>query len=453
MRNNHETLFSHSLTETESNTQYDVVIVGAGLSGLTLASELPEYLRVLVLDSRKAEYQTKGAMYLVSEAIAHTWGFASDPKYTERKRKQSLINGVISYNSKGIIQYQVPVSDREYGFTAIPQGYLESTLKQKVNAPIAYDTRCSSIEVSSPILKVKTNHGDIRTHLVIDATGWPGSLVHDYYKKPEDFLLITLFGGNYQYSGFDSRSLTFARGFPRNNVNWCLPINSDAMEVMAGFINNYSGSREWWASEAEREFDMLVKFHTSHNRKIYTDKKPKYPWAFRVQPIERSFYSGNVIPFGEAGGLNSSTHGQLIDVLPYYAQRMSKLIIEANNNEKWSDIGLKFYSDFLRHPPYFYLIHSLNRENKRTGVGNNANQLLKNVVQQTFDRDTLWRILENNGLKMEQVKQLFMKQPTLMVEYVFKSSPALLSLLMHEPQLYIQLLFGFRNRILAKLPR
>jgi flavin-dependent dehydrogenase len=77
---------------------FDVVIVGAGLSGLYLASEIGNDVTVRVIDTKKKD-EYKHAMYLVSRDIASSWGLSQE--FESRKARHTLISGYSVYGEDG----------------------------------------------------------------------------------------------------------------------------------------------------------------------------------------------------------------------------------------------------------------------------------------------------------------------------------------------------------------
>lgn len=430
----------------------DVVIVGGGLSGLYLLKDLGHSVDVVLLDKRRA-HQYKGAMYLTSRNVTEKWGLEDD--FNNRSAHRPLISGVIAFSPAGKVIDQVKPADlNQYGYFPFPQTALEANLKKRIDTRRIYrEVECHFVtNATDGEVIVSTNKGSIKTKLVIDATGWQGNLIHKYYGSEADNL-FALFGGNSKTKGFDPRLLYFIRFIPNNNRNWVLPISSNGSEVMAAKETRRSEMNEWWNSEAEKAFKDMVEWYREHNFQINAEDKAMETMAFRVEPAASNYFKGSIVPFGEAAGQNSPLWGQLIDVLPHYSKILSRIIIEAKSNNTWDNIGKKFFDEFLRNPPYQYLLHTLMRRNvqlhEKTGLP--VNRLIFRALRDTFDNNTLWKLQQENGLGLQELSVLLRKRPFEVIAWIFASSPMLLYILCTQPDLFQQFFLSTHRRLLKKM--
>ncbi len=439
--------------ETLSPSSFDVVIVGGGLSGLFLASAISQDVSVLVIE-KSDKPALKDATYLVSKEIAERWSLQYILE--TRRSKQPLINGTITFNPSGrVIDLIEPRNDNGYGFAVLPQTVLETSLKTKINQQgrlISHGVFCQGI-CAQPggQVEVETQKGTIRCNLVIDATGWGGNIIHQHYGQ-EDYVVRALFGGNYSTTGFDPHLLYFIDGLLDNNRNWIMPVTDRMAEVMAAQETYCSEAKSWWQIKAEREWINMIGWYKEKGFNI-VDNNPGSPMAFREEPAKRRFFQGLVVPFGEAAGLNSPLVGQLIDVLPQYAQVLAKIIKEAKNKGEWGLVGRRFYEEFLKRPPFYYLLHSVVRE-KRMKPGQtrvSANSLLMKAIKETFDQTTLWRLLQENGLTVSELILLLQNRPLEIIGWVLSSTPSIFSLIFSNPDLFLQFYLASRERLIKKL--
>lgn len=437
--------------ETLLPSLVDVVIVGGGLSGLFLASVISQGVDVLVIEKNNKP-ALKDAMYLVSQKIAQKWGLGDDLMINH----QPLISGTITFNRSGqVVDLIEPNEDDSYGFTALAQTELETNLKTKVDQqkrPIFHGVSCQQICVKPEgQIEVKTQESTINCNLVIDATGWAGNVIHQYYGQ-EDYVVRALFGGNYQTTGFNPRLLYFIDGLPNNNRNWIMPVTDRMAEVMAAQEIYCSETKSWWGIKAEEELTNMIRWYKKKGLTIVGNSTENL-MAFREEPAKRRFFQGLVVPFGEAAGLNSPLVGQLIDVLPQYAKVLAKIIQEAKNKKEWELVGKRFYEEFLKRPPFYYLLHSIARERRmRPGETRvSANSLLMKAVRDTFDKTTLWRLLQENGFTVSELIYLLQKRPLEVIGWILSSTPSIFSLIFSNPDLFLQFYLASRERLINKL--
>jgi hypothetical protein len=325
---------------------------------------------------------------------------------------------------------------------------MESHLKRKKQIEVQYGTRVEKLENDTDSVEVITDQGKIRANLVIDATGWQSAMTRNKGNEI-DFKMVALHGGSYPVQGVDSSRLHFIGNRHNSSVNWIMPISNNGAEVVAANYVKSSQASDWWNNIAPEEFGYMIEWYKKHKDiRIDTRNLPQNNMAFRVQPAEQAVFRGRVIPFGEAAGFNSSLHGQLIDVLPHYSRDLSKLIEDAKASGNWNNVGEKFYSNFIKNPPFFYLLHGLYRENHISGKrGKNPNAIIKKAIHETFQADTQWLLAQENGMNFEYLSKILIKNPLAVGVWISKSSPALFNLLLSEPQLYVQLAYGLRNKL------
>ncbi len=417
-------------------TSVDVVIVGGGLSGKAIASRLGPDVSFVIIDSRKAG-KSKEAMYLVTSSIAQKWGISD-----QERNRRNLVTNCVWYASNGEVAEELSTSGEREGFAITPQTAMERAVRVDPTK-VFYETRFLEVDDSQKgKMVVHTDKGKINGNLVIDATGWEANVIHGFYGS-EDYMIDAVYGGNYRTRSLDPRTMSFFRGLPLNNKNWVMPIGPQGAEVVATQQTRISKADEWWDNHAETEFDNMVTLYEAKGQTIVNDKQGRR-MGFRLEPAKRRFYKGKVVPFGESAGLNSPLIGQLVDVLPMYAQRMADMINDAKTNNSWDHVGRKFYRSFITDAPYSYLLHSVMRDNSTRLRGGypTINRKLSDALKTVFDEDKLWSTLRDNGLSPKDLATLAKAHPMQLAEFAVQSVPSLLLVLVHNPELYVQFATG-----------
>lgn len=423
--------------------QVEVLIIGGGLSGLALHNRLtPLGVDSVVLDQRLPD-EAKHASYLVTDKTARKWGL-KQPRDPKPKISGNMIIGPDSQ-----VRYYIPPVPN-VGFRPIPQRVLENSARGD-GKEVYYRVSCQSIkDENEQGIEVTTSAGRIRAHLVIDATGWEGKFVHAV-NGPEDYKVVAIHGGNYRTEGFDPRFIYLLEGMKNANRSWVFPLNEHVGEAVAAHQIPSSEVRDWWAKAGEQELYRAAQIWAAGGRQI--NIKGGYPMAFRTDVMAKRFFEGRVIPFGEAAGLNSPFHGQLIDTLPEYADLMAQHIQAAANTGDWQSVGKNFYKDFIRNPRYMYLIHSLYRENDFNvqADGNTANTFLRQALTKVLSPEQCWQILESNEASFAVLMQLVSAEPAMIAQWVLRSVPALAAVVCSRPNLVLQLAHSLKHRAITKI--
>lgn len=432
-RTEQETLLeSAPLTERRLPSSVDVVIVGANLSGRALAAALGSDVPYALIDSRKLT-QHKEAMYLATNNTLRTWRM-----HEQDRNRRNHITSSVSFTSSGKSLIEFKSSGEIDSFAIIPQTAMESILQVDA-AKVFYQTKCDEVEnIETEGVVVHTDKGDIGAKLVVDATGWESNIIHQYYGD-EDYNMAAVYGGNYRTEGFDPQTMYFIRGFPLNNKNWVMPISDKGAEVVAAQQLRRSQVDQWRENHSQEQFEQMVDWYKKRGYIIFNNKEGKR-MGFRLEHAKGKYYKGRVIPFGEAAGLNSPYIGQLVDTLPFYAQKMAEIVKNGKQQNRWNNIGRDFYRYFITNSPYSYLIHSVIRDNsiKLQDGYPQINKKLTDALRETFSEAELWSIFNRNGIGTKELWKLVESYPLRLVEFALESVPSMALILIHNPELYAQ---------------
>ncbi|MDH7476408.1 MAG: FAD-dependent monooxygenase [Microgenomates group bacterium] len=422
----------------------EVVIVGAGLSGLFLACCLADCgINFVIIDS-KIEPDFKNAYYLLSLPIAKSWGI------NWPSGSQNTITGATIFDPTGNPIQVVPPNPEVEGFSPVSQLVLEKFLKTKLirskQQPPYYQTCFRGAKETDKGIVVNTSLGLINAELVIDATGWPGVVFHSQY-PPEDFLMTGLWGSNYQTPNIDPRILYFIFGLPETNTNWAMPIGENKSQILAGQYGPISSIEQWWGKNAEQALQTIIGIYKLAGFKIeaINEQTPRR-MGFRQQPAARRYFRGRIIPFGEAAGLNNPLHGQLIDGLPYYGKKLAEIIKEAKESNRWDSVGEKFFQFFIQFPPFIYFLHMVLRQNqvRSSEQGQAKPSTIIKLASQNFG-DQVIGLLQANGFSPDQIRILITHHPFEIISWFFQSVPSFIFVAARCPFLLLQLIDGLRR--------
>ncbi len=424
----------------------EVLIVGGGLAGLCLADALSTRdIDHVVIDERDAG-ERKQAMYLVSKEIAERWGLSGE--FNRFLEGRELISGAVRYSPEGRIEVEMsPRDDNLYGHLSLPQGVLERSLANS-RERVMFRTECENLAEVENGMVADTNRGQIRSRIVVDASGWRASMARQYYGSSFDPMICVMYGGHYRTIGYDERILYLVNGWDQSNANWVMPIGQKAAEVMAAQRCSYSEANSWWNSRAEEQFAQLTEFYASQGMRIEANGGQQ-AMAFSLDHAPRQFYQGRVVPFGDAAGDNSPFHGQLIDLLPGLATQTAEIISRAKEQDTWLSVGENVYDNYLHHPPISYWWQTLARINSLSG--RQTNRHLSEALFRQFDAEVLWTMADKGGFDRGGLKRLVVREPIAMMRWVLGSLPSMAQMLWTYPHLYQQLLITTAHRLRERL--
>lgn len=428
----------------------DVLVVGAGLTGLALAKVMDgRGVDYRLVDTRTGPWAFKRAMYLVSLKIARQWDLGEN--YGKGAQR---IAGYVEYEAETgqVVDRLGPIlSDERIGYIPVSQYRMEKSLRRGgINDNIFWGTTVQELGEEKSGVDVVTNRGNIRAKLVVDATGHSAAVTKMAGKREGEYLIRALRGGSCRVDGHDPGLIHFVKGLKDNEGNWMVPLGRSGAEVVAGQVMPISSAKEWWDRHSELALQRLVDWYSERlGIVISLPKNSGENMAFRVDPASASQFKGLVIPSGEAAGLNSPFHGQLIDVLLLYSRMMASEIVKAKEAGEWQHVGKNFYRKFLTEPPFSYLIHRALLENRIRGGSKTGgvNRFVYGVLRREFDEFSLWRILQEGSVKLEDVVRLLIKGPYEMTRFTIGSTPALAHLLVTNPDLYVQFVASMPRRV------
>lgn len=268
---------------------YDVIIVGAGFAGLSVASELSDSgLKVLVLERKKKIFDCSSAYKATYDNTIKKFGLE---KSVVKRYKKTFF---YTRHKKSIINLS-----RENAVLIDTKKVLQ-TLKKKSDAEIIYDKEIIGAKRLNGMIRLSDFKGNNFTgKLVVDATGRNFAL--------SGLIKNSLPKAAYRFYGFDIE---------------CVKVDENS----AGFfLDNRFGKAGWWVYPYSKdrcqivncEIEPLLEVTKEHMRenllrvlreyKLYDLKKakitPKTELFFEipVEPVEK-MYADNFLIVGDAAG-------------------------------------------------------------------------------------------------------------------------------------------------------
>ena len=245
------------LKEVESiNRTCDVLVVGAGFSGLLLTRKLQNLGVEVIAVEKESDQDCKPATYLVSRQIAQKYGL--EEEFLNAVIGQGIINGAVTYDSQTALSLeQIGFnSGGDYGFVSLPQALIQEKIKGTIDPKrLCFQTECWEINPSQGGVEAVTSGGSYLAKIVIDATGWESR-----FTDGDNYVVRALFGGQYSARGFWPNKLTFINGIPENHCNWVIPIGAINSEVMAGQEMVVEKVVDW-QKRAEVLFSMMCDWY------------------------------------------------------------------------------------------------------------------------------------------------------------------------------------------------
>lgn len=330
-----------TLSSPEENViHHDVVIAGAGLSGLVLSRELEKRgVDYVVADSAP---RSKGPVvhYLLSRAASENLGLSE--YYNHRLLRGSAVTGYrrLNYDAHGLepLEQVVPNSMRD-GFVVVSIQELKEIWASQLN-----------IRFADPIVALELNERNLwkvdmrsRTKFtskcVIDATGQDahlGKLIGRDAAKPQR----QCYGGVFEYGGPINELLFLDRmqnvgNRPPETAGWIMPVGDGTAEII--IAHELDGGMSGWRDPQLRS--TLADYIEWFNKRGIQIGE-------RISTISGNFAQGlpkysSVLTtdgfslFGEALGLNHPLNGYLIHEIQDHAVNMADEIIRFLATGRW----------------------------------------------------------------------------------------------------------------------
>jgi hypothetical protein len=273
----------------------------------------------------------------------------------------------------------------------------------------------------------------------VDATGYQANAVSIRKPLPENGLIMGIYGGNMATYGLPRDSLVFPpRDMMDNHWGWAMPIGANTAEVVVAEMIRRKDQDRWRNRRAENAFENAIKIYGEHGIGLFPKKTSMHHMGFAVQPLPKKYYEGQVIPFGEAEGLNDPLNGQLINRVQQDAKTLAGII----ENGDFRRVGTDYYKTKLGHAAANVLLHRVFAEGRRLGIKINnqsAVGLLGDQIKDVFP-DKLWEIQMGGRVSGQIIKELILQRPIEIAQVALLSAPVLMKLFFTENQLFRNLI-------------
>ena len=168
------------------NEIFDVIVVGAGPAGLSVASELSESLKVLIIDGKKELSDTTKSWFIPSFLLDNI-----------PELQQFAYNGVKRYITDTFGgENTVWNAQLNGGYTYIKEHEILTYWGQKVkehNSTVILDCLLLDHEVSNSFVTISTSKGNYKGKLLIDASGHD-SMIGKKYELKNNYYWWSIYG-------------------------------------------------------------------------------------------------------------------------------------------------------------------------------------------------------------------------------------------------------------------
>jgi digeranylgeranylglycerophospholipid reductase len=196
---------------------YDVIVVGAGPSGLYSASLLEKSLRVLVLEEHKEIGKPVQCSGLISKNLG---GFVRiDEGFVENE-----VRGAILHSPKNEVKLEKP----DGAAYVIDRGKFDRFLERGLKSEIVLNSKVSKVDVKRDFVSVKTQGKEFKSRMLLGCDG-PDSFVRNHFGIRPRESLRGLIAITKEKSDSDFVELWFDKSLLPDGFFWKIP-RGESME-------------------------------------------------------------------------------------------------------------------------------------------------------------------------------------------------------------------------------
>lgn len=351
-----------AICQNRNDFDADIIIAGASFAGLAVARELRGAGRVLLLDHQdigdgqtSACGTTLDVLRLLDIMIAH----------------QQTASQLVLHIGGQSLSYPLPYPYCTFSYRDLCSNLFKqsnaSFLRTRVHGVAGSDTLLRQQPGDSSGITILTNHGPLRAHYVVDATGWRSVLANAV--QPGFMVQAALSGGIEVELPYREDGLHFWAGSDiiRSGYAWVFPCGDTARIGVLGFGHTRG----------------LKSAMSSFFTRLGLRPDPKVPYHGGQLPfVPRSVMAGPLFVAGDAAGMCFGLTGEGIRSSITFAVRCGQLLREVLNGERTGVSAARAYRGYFRlRWPYFRLMTYL-----QTRVGSWPDSALLNYARLAHPR-------------------------------------------------------------------
>lgn len=406
---------------------YQVLIVGAGLSGLALARQLSQRgIDYCLVDAERSK-RSQNVHYLTTEASASSLGLL--PDYYRQLAARAPITGYERYDAtaEGLatLESLAPNPNRPGGFVVLSKQEIKDRVAlQGIRTQDGLSVRAATGDKDKTGWRLDFQDGQ-NTHasILVDATGSKSRVARLTGMIDPAIvnrrIVRACYGAVLPYTGPEDM-LLFADKYPphpdlkaREGAGWVMPLGNQTAEVVVGWESPLEDAGKWMAGNPLGLLEQYAQWFSSRGIPIrLTGRTQVVAGTFSQEPLNyrKLQPDSNLLLFGESLGLNHPLNGYLISRIDDFARIASREIEARLNDKKWNPYEALFSEGDILYGPQVALSRK-KMAGVQSGEGrSSATAKLQRFLVACLSPDGLWSAIDN-GIPVKELLKGLLANP------------------------------------------